>query len=94
MTQVKEQPTETKTRKPPVHGMKWLRLGTNKDPEFKTTYLLYRWGKDEALPYYSTGTLRSKTEGESNIVYLFHDEKTGEASADFTHYCHPKPPAD
>lgn len=83
-----------KDRKPPTHGMKWIKLGEGKDPEFKTTYILYRWPNDNQLPYYTTGVLKSKTEGETHIAYSFFDEKVGETNETFTHYCHPKPPVD
>lgn len=83
-----KQPQETQTRKPPVHGMKWIKLGNGKDPEFRTEYILFR----KADKYVTTGKLRSKTEGESAIAYSFHDDKTGETSDLFTHYCEIKPP--
>lgn len=93
MTEVKKE-SLVSVKKPPVHGMKWNRLGASKDPEFKTKYLLCKRGKDGQPPYYTLGNLRSKTEAETGLVYLFHDESVGEASNDFTYFAEIKPPVD
>lgn len=90
--------TDTKQTpsKPKVHGMKWMRLGNDKDPQFKTQlFLCNRQSEKDEDNYYTTGFLKSKTENDDgSFRYEFTDEQDNAVSSDFTHYCEIKPPVD
>lgn len=87
---------EPKPRKPPTHGMKWVKLGQGKDPEFNKWYFLF----DPTLSdKFYIGMLIGKNVTGTGIVYtwelLGRDESGVEIETKtITHYCEPKPPVD
>lgn len=93
-----KQPLETQTRKPPVHGMKWKRLGVDKEPAFDELYLLCNEkeiGQSDSA--YALGLLQAVTAQKDGKEYSFNTGyDSGEAKdivvTCYTHFCEIKPP--
>lgn len=82
-----EQETPPKPRR---KAMFFEKVGGDKEIPFKTTLWLYKesGGKD----YFTTGTLREKSETDTGFRYTFYDDKTGETDHSFTHWLLPVKP--
>lgn len=75
---------DTKTR---IVGMKWLKLGEAKDPQFGERYFLV----DKDGDFY-TGSLNGINQTKAGIEYSFDLPGVDEPVTNITHYCVPKSP--
>ena len=96
---MKEQESTTQN-KPRNNGMKWLKLGLDKNPSFDQVYFLVdekEIGQGEHA--YDVGKLHSITSVAGGAEYSFnigwdkHAEQPNIAS-NFSHFCLPKPPVE
>lgn len=75
---------EDADKKTRVVGMKWVKLGEGKDPEFDEPVFLYN------KTNWKVGYLKGITKENTGKVFMF---MVGDTEYDdFTHYCIPKPP--